>query len=90
VHESRLDELKAGLVKAYEQVRIGDPLDPKTLMGPLIDESAIERVEAALAAVDRSSTSRRSNASRQRLRPFAMPAAKCCAAAIASKDPAIS
>jgi aldehyde dehydrogenase (NAD+) len=51
VHESRLDELKAGLVKAYEQVRIGDPLDPDTLMGPLIDESAIDRVEAALAAV---------------------------------------
>jgi aldehyde dehydrogenase (NAD+) len=52
VHESRLDELKAGLVKAYGQVRIGDPLDPNTLMGPLIDESAIERVEAALTAVN--------------------------------------
>jgi aldehyde dehydrogenase (NAD+) len=51
VHESRLDELKAGLVKAYEQVRIGDPLDSKTLMGPLIDEAAIERVEAALETV---------------------------------------
>ncbi len=51
VHDSRMNELKAALVKAYEQVRIGDPLDPKTLMGPLIDESAIERVEAALEAV---------------------------------------
>jgi len=51
VHESRLDELKEGLVKAYEQVRIGDPLDPKTLMGPLIDEAAIGRVEAAIEAV---------------------------------------
>jgi aldehyde dehydrogenase (NAD+) len=51
VHESRLDELKAALVKAYEQVRIGDPLDPTTLMGPLIDGSALERVEAALGAV---------------------------------------
>ena len=51
VHESRLDELKAGLMKAYEQVRVGDPLDPKTLMGPLIDASAIERVEAAIEAV---------------------------------------
>jgi aldehyde dehydrogenase (NAD+) len=32
-------------------VRIGDPLDPNTLMGPLIDASAVERIEAALSAV---------------------------------------
>ena len=51
VHESRFDELKAALVKAYEQVRIGDPLNRDTLMGPLIDESAVTRVEAAVAAV---------------------------------------
>lgn len=51
VHESRMNELKDALVKAYSQVRIGDPLDENTLMGPLIDESAIERVEAAIAAV---------------------------------------
>ena len=51
VHESRMEELKAGLVKAYEQVRIGDPLDPRTLMGPLIDEAAIKRVESAIESV---------------------------------------
>ena len=51
VHESRFDELKTTLVRAYGQVRIGDPLDANTLMGPLIDASAIERVEAACAAV---------------------------------------
>jgi len=51
VHRSRLDELKDALVNAYAQVRIGDPLDDKTLMGPLIDEAAIERVEKALDAV---------------------------------------
>jgi len=50
-HESRMDELKSALVSAYGQVRIGDPLAPDTLMGPLIDESAIDRVEAALVAV---------------------------------------
>jgi aldehyde dehydrogenase (NAD+) len=50
-HRSRFEELKAALVKAYGQVRIGDPLDPKTLMGPLIDASSIERVENACAAV---------------------------------------
>jgi aldehyde dehydrogenase (NAD+) len=50
-HESRMDELKEKLVRAYGQVRIGDPLDPNTLMGPVIDESALERVESAVAAV---------------------------------------
>jgi aldehyde dehydrogenase (NAD+) len=50
-HESRMDELREALVNAYGQVRIGDPLDPDTLMGPLIDESALDRVEAALDAV---------------------------------------
>jgi len=51
VHESRLEELRERLVSAYGQVRIGDPLDGKTLMGPLIDESAVERFEQALKAV---------------------------------------
>jgi aldehyde dehydrogenase (NAD+) len=50
-HESRFDELKDALVSAYGQVRIGDPLDPDTLMGPVIDESAVSRVEAAVEAV---------------------------------------
>jgi len=51
VHKSRFDDLKQRLVRAYGQVRIGDPLDPKTLMGPLIDESSVKRFEDALAAV---------------------------------------
>jgi len=51
VHESRFEELRSALVNAYGQVRIGDPLDPKTLMGPLIDGSAVDRVEQACAAV---------------------------------------
>jgi aldehyde dehydrogenase (NAD+) len=50
-HESRMDELRSALVNAYGQVRIGDPLDPDTLMGPVIDESALDRVQAALEAV---------------------------------------
>ncbi|MEX2125112.1 MAG: aldehyde dehydrogenase family protein [Woeseia sp.] len=51
VHESRMEELKERLVKAYGQVRIGDPLDRKTLMGPLIDEAAIDRVTKAVETV---------------------------------------
>jgi aldehyde dehydrogenase (NAD+) len=50
-HESRMDELKEKLVGAYGQVRIGDPLDSKTLMGPLIDESSLDRLDDAIEAV---------------------------------------
>jgi len=51
IHESRFDELKELLVNAYKQVRIGDPLDKNTLMGPLIEESSIKRVEKAIKEV---------------------------------------
>ncbi|MCH9694768.1 MAG: aldehyde dehydrogenase family protein [Gammaproteobacteria bacterium] len=50
-HRSRFEELKTALVKAYGQIRIGNPLDADTLMGPLIDEASIARVEAACVAV---------------------------------------
>jgi aldehyde dehydrogenase (NAD+) len=36
------------LVSAYQSVRIGDPLDANTLMGPLVNEAAIETMEKAL------------------------------------------
>ncbi len=36
---------------AYAQVRIGDPLDDKTLMGPLIDAGAVNDMAAALDRV---------------------------------------
>jgi aldehyde dehydrogenase (NAD+) len=58
VHESVADQLVARLKQLFATVKIGDPRDPETLVGPLIDESAfegmkrvlggrIERVEAA-------------------------------------------
>src|SRR3984885_7797326 len=50
VHRSRLKELEDRLIAAYKQVRIGDPLDAGTLMGPLIDASAVERYQTALQA----------------------------------------
>jgi len=49
VHRSRLDELEKRLVRAYAQVRIGDPLEAGTLMGPLIDAAAVRRFESAVA-----------------------------------------
>ena len=51
VHRSRFEELKETLVRAYGQVRIGDPLDPDTLMGPVTDEAALQRVLDACEAV---------------------------------------
>ena len=50
VQRSRAAELERRLVAAYGQVRIGDPLDAGTLMGPLIDPEAVSRYRAALAA----------------------------------------
>ncbi len=38
----------AKLSKAYEGVRIGNPLDPATLMGPLINERAVEAYRSAI------------------------------------------
>jgi len=50
VHRSRASELERRLVGAFDQVRIGDPLDADTLMGPLIDAHAVSRYQAAIAA----------------------------------------
>ena len=35
VHESIFDKFAQRMVKAYETIRIGDPLDPNSLVGPL-------------------------------------------------------
>jgi len=48
VHESLVAELSRRLVEIYGQVRIGDPLDADTLMGPLIDEDAVNGMLAAI------------------------------------------
>jgi len=37
-------ELKRRLIAAYAQVRIGDPLEPETLMGPLVNEAAVREM----------------------------------------------
>ena len=48
VHDSIYDRLVPALKKAYGAVRIGDPLAAETLVGPLIDGAAFERMQAAL------------------------------------------
>jgi aldehyde dehydrogenase (NAD+) len=42
-------ELMGRLVAAYRSLRIGDPLDPSVLVGPLITRAAVERFVAAVA-----------------------------------------
>jgi aldehyde dehydrogenase (NAD+) len=48
VQKSVADDLAKRLARAYEQVRIGDPLDDDTLMGPLVTSDAIEEMFDAL------------------------------------------
>jgi aldehyde dehydrogenase (NAD+) len=51
VHEAVYSELINRLVKSYQQVRIGNPLDSNILMGPLVDEGAVFDMMAALERV---------------------------------------
>ena len=48
IHKDIYEELKERLVNAYKQVNIGDPLDSKTLMGPLVNESAVNDYNNAI------------------------------------------
>ncbi len=52
IHRDLIDDMIPKLVSAYGQLRIGDPLDPKTLVGPLIDSMAIEGYTRALARIE--------------------------------------
>jgi aldehyde dehydrogenase (NAD+) len=51
VHESLRETLGRRLAQAYGQLRIGNPLDPRTLVGPLIDAAAVEAMTTALTRV---------------------------------------
>jgi aldehyde dehydrogenase (NAD+) len=51
VHESLRATLTRRLINAYKQVPIGNPLQPGTLMGPLINTRAVQDMKDALAAV---------------------------------------
>ncbi len=48
-HESIADDVVAKFAAAYGQIRLGDPLDSATHVGPLIHEHAVEQFLAAVA-----------------------------------------
>ncbi|XP_003974269.1 alpha-aminoadipic semialdehyde dehydrogenase [Takifugu rubripes] len=48
LHESVHDAVIERIVKAYKQVRVGDPWDPSTLYGPLHTKQAVEQYIAAV------------------------------------------
>jgi len=51
IHESIYDKVKTSLLKAYKTIKIGDPLDEKNHMGPLIDKNAVNDFTNALKQV---------------------------------------
>jgi len=51
IHRSKYEEMKQRLVKAYGQLRIGNPLDQNNHVGPLIDKLAVQAYLGALKAV---------------------------------------
>ncbi len=51
IHESIYNKVKDSLLKAYKSLMIGDPLDQKNHMGPLIDKNAVNDFTNALKRV---------------------------------------
>ncbi len=48
VHESIYRAFQDQLIAAYHSVRIGNPLERETIMGPLIDQAAVEAMQQAI------------------------------------------
>src|SRR5699024_10649426 len=53
VHENIYESFKEKLVGAYRQLRIGDPLNEKNHVGPLIDKAAVNMYLDALKEISR-------------------------------------
>jgi len=51
IHESIYEKVKDAIVKAYKQLRIGNPLDENNHVGPLIDKDAVKNYQNALDKV---------------------------------------
>ncbi len=51
IHESVYDTVKNSIVSAYQQIKIGNPLDENNHVGPLIDKEAVGMYQDALTKV---------------------------------------
>jgi aldehyde dehydrogenase (NAD+) len=51
IHHSIYDEVKSKLASAYKQIKIGNPLDAKNHVGPLIDKDAVNSYLTALQKI---------------------------------------
>ncbi|MEQ8625031.1 MAG: aldehyde dehydrogenase family protein [Vicingaceae bacterium] len=51
IHESIYDKVKDNLISAYQQIKIGNPLDESNHVGPLIDKDAVAAYEHSLEEV---------------------------------------
>jgi len=48
MHESIADKVRKKLLAAYKSLRIGNPLDRQTMMGPLIEKNAVDMVQQSI------------------------------------------
>ncbi len=51
IHEDIYENLKHKLISGYDQVKIGNPLNNKTLMGPLVSKSSVDDYSNALKEI---------------------------------------
>ncbi len=51
IHESIYGKVKESLLKAYQSLKIGNPLDAGNHMGPLIDQETVQTMQNALKQV---------------------------------------
>lgn len=49
VHNDVIDDLLTRLVAAYGQIKVGDPLEDDTLIGPMVSQRSIDDTKAAIA-----------------------------------------
>ncbi|MGC9307365.1 MAG: NAD-dependent succinate-semialdehyde dehydrogenase [Thermoplasmatota archaeon] len=57
VHEAVADAFIKGFAERMQQLRVGDPLDMATEVGPLVDEASLEQMEAFIRdAVEKGAT----------------------------------
>lgn len=53
IHEHIYSRVVESLTKTYQKITIGDPLDAKNIMGPLIDKAAVTAYQKTIAAIQK-------------------------------------